>query len=95
MTYPQRREGRAGPPHSPLVEPVPPPRLITRTEAALMGYPTMTLAEFEQAEFARYLAGDPDLLPSYSPERIQDPLGCPMQNTHNHAHVGSGEGGFL
>lgn len=60
---------------------------IDRAAAQAMGYPTVTSAEFELAEFIRFAVGDLDHL-----HRTTSPPGTPMTPAAQAAHVGAGEG---
>jgi hypothetical protein len=63
------------------------PYNLDRAGAEALGYPTTTAAEFELAEFIRYVVGDENHL-----HRIQHPPGPPMSLAADAAHVGTGEG---
>lgn len=64
------------------------PDTLDRAGAEALGYRTISAADFELAEFIRYVVGDPDHL-----HRIQHPPAPPMTLAADAAHVGTGEGG--
>lgn len=53
--------------------------------AEALGYCTTTAAEFELAEFIRWVTGDPDHL-----HRTPNPPGSPMTQGAQSSHVGGG-----
>lgn len=61
------------------------PHTLDRAAAEAKGYRTVTAAEFDLAEFLRFVLGDEDHL-----HRITNPPGPPMAQGAQSSHVGTG-----